>query len=80
MLVRIELERGGCWAGFGFLAGLQVSKVCSKVGGGWGGAGFMIWVRSGMTWEPKTVLGFDLALGWDWARGTQGVFPTQVWL
>lgn len=30
----------------------------------------MIWVRSGMTWEPKAVLEFNLALGWDWARGT----------
>lgn len=58
---------GGCWAGFRFLVGLQLSKVCSEVGDGWGGAGFMIWVRSGMTWEPKE---FDLALGWDWARGT----------
>lgn len=75
MLVRIELEVetsecGGCWAGFAFLVGLQLRKVYIEVGDGWGGAGFMIWVRSGMTWEPKAVLGFDLALGWDWTRGT----------
>lgn len=50
--------------------GLQLSKVCSEVGDGWGAAGFMIWVRSGMTWEPKAVLEFDLVLGWGWARET----------